>query len=84
MLLKQPWVTLTRLLDAAKCYWPGVTAAAPELAAGRARAGLATGAGPVTCLGSLLCAAAGRVLCHGPDMRPPRLAALAFLPDELD
>jgi hypothetical protein len=56
---------------AAKCYWPGVTDAALEQVAGRAtRAGLDTGAGPVSYLGSLLFAAGGLVLCHGPDMRP--------------
>ena len=65
------------MLYAAKCYWPGVTAAALEQVAGHAaRAGLYTGAGPVTYLGSLLLAADDVVLCHGPDMRPPRPAAL--------
>jgi len=71
------------MLYAAKCYRPGVTAAALEQVAGRAAgAGLDTGAGPVTCLGSLLFAAGGLVLCHGPDMRPPRPAALTFPPQD--
>ena len=71
------------MLDAAKCYRPGVTAAAPGQVAGRAaRAGLDTGAGPVTYLGSLLFAADDLVLCHGPDMRPPGPAALTFPPHD--
>ena len=67
------------MLCAAKCYWPGVTAAALEQVAGRAaRAGLDTGAGPVTYLGSLLSGADGLVRCHGPDRRPLGPAAWAF------
>lgn len=50
---------------------------------GAARAGLDTGAGPVTYLGSLLFAAGDLVLCQGPDMRPPGPAALTFPPHEL-
>jgi hypothetical protein len=52
------------MLYAAKCYWPGVTAADLHQVAGRAvRAGLATGTGPVAYLGSLLFAADDLVLC---------------------
>ena len=52
------------MLYAAKCYWPGVTAADLEQVAGRAaQAGLDVGAGPVTYLGSLLFAADDLVLC---------------------
>jgi hypothetical protein len=69
------------MLYAAKCYWPGVTAAVLEQVAGRAA--LDTGAGPVTYLDCLLFAADGLVLCHGPDMRPPRPAALTFPPHGL-
>jgi hypothetical protein len=72
------------MLDAAKCYWPGVTAAALEQVAGRAaRAGLDAGTGPVTYLGSPLFAADGLMLCHGPDMRPPWPAELMFPPHGL-
>src|SRR5215470_3706002 len=43
------------MLYAAKCYWPGVTAAALNQVAGRAaQAGLDAGAGTVSYLGSLL------------------------------
>ena len=74
-------MTLTRMLHAAKCCWPGVDAAALEQVTGRAaRAGLDTGAGPVTYLGSLLFAADDLVLCHGPDMCPPSPAALTSPP----
>ena len=58
------------MLYAAKCYWPGVTGSALELVAGRAaRAGLDTGTGPVSYLGSLLFAADDLVLClfQGPS-----------------
>jgi len=52
------------MLYAAKCYWPGVTAADLKQVAGRAAAtGLDTGTGPVTYLGSLLFAADDLVLC---------------------
>ena len=52
------------MLYAAKCYWPGVTAADLEQVAGRAsRTGLDTGTGPVTYLGALLFAADDLVLC---------------------
>jgi hypothetical protein len=69
------------MLCAAKCYRPGVTAAALEQVAGRAaRAGLDTGAGPVTYPGSLLFAAGDLVPCHGPDMRPPGPAVVTFPP----
>ena len=52
------------MLYAAKCYWPGVTAAHLEQVAGRAaRAGLGAGAGPVSYLGCLLFAADDLVLC---------------------
>ena len=58
------------MLYAAKCYWPGVTAADLEQVAGRAaRAGLDAGAGPVSYLGCLLFAADDLVLClfQGPS-----------------
>ena len=52
------------MLYAAKCYWPGVTAADLEQVAGRAsRTGLDTGTGPVTNRGALLFAADDLVLC---------------------
>ena len=69
------------MLYAAKCYWPGVTAADLEQVAGRAAStGLDADAGPVSYLGSLLFAADDLVLCHGPDMHPPGPAALSSLP----
>ena len=58
------------MLYAAKCYWPGVTAADLEQVAGRAAStGLDADAGPVSYLGSLLFAADDLVLClfHGPS-----------------
>ena len=58
------------MLYAAKCYWPGVTAADLQQVAGRAAGtGLDTGTGPVSYLGSLLFAADDLVLClfHGPS-----------------
>jgi hypothetical protein len=58
------------MLYTAKCYWPGVTAAALEQVAGRAaQVGLDTGAGPVTYLGCLLFTADDLVLClfQGPS-----------------
>lgn len=52
------------MLYAAKCYWPGVTRADLHQVAGRAaRAGLNTGTGPVSYLGSLLFPADDLVLC---------------------
>ena len=52
------------MLYAAKCYWPGVTPADLKQVAGRAtRAGLDTGTGPVSYLGSLLFPGDDLVLC---------------------
>jgi hypothetical protein len=52
------------MLYAAKCYWPGVIPADLDQVAGRAaNAGLDTGAGTVSYLGSLLFAADDLVLC---------------------
>jgi hypothetical protein len=59
------------MLYAAKCYRPGVTAAALEQVAGHLP-------------GSLLFAADDLVLRHGPAMRPPRPAALTFPPRDFD
>lgn len=58
------------MLYAAKCYWPGVTAADLQQVASRAAGtGLDTGSGPVTYLGCLLFAADDLVLClfQGPS-----------------
>jgi hypothetical protein len=58
------------MLYAAKCYWPGVTAADLNQVAGRATStGLNTGTGPVSYLGSLLFAADDLALClfQGPS-----------------
>ena len=52
------------MLYAAKCYWPGVTAADLDQVAGSAaRTGLDTGTGTVSYLGSLPFAADDLVLC---------------------
>ena len=69
------------MLYAAKCYWPGVTAADLEQVAGRAsRTGLDTGTGPVTYLGALLFAADDLVLCL---FRGPSRAAVIQASDQL-
>jgi hypothetical protein len=61
--LKRRQVTLGAMY-AAKCYWPGVTRTDLEQVAARAAyAGLSTGRGSVTYLGSLLFAADDLVLC---------------------
>jgi hypothetical protein len=52
------------MLYAAKCYWPGVTAADVQRVAGRAaQAGLSPGRDRVAYLGALLFAADDLVLC---------------------
>jgi hypothetical protein len=52
------------MLYAAKCYWPGITAADLDQVADRAaRGGLDAGVGPVSYLGSLPFAADDLVLC---------------------
>jgi hypothetical protein len=85
MLLKQPWVTLTRMLYAASATGPASPPPPPGAGppGGPPGPGLDTGAGPVTYPRSPLVAADDLVLCHRPHMRPPGPAALAFLPHEL-
>jgi len=62
--LKHPQVTLTHMLYAAKCYWPGVIQADLDQVADRAAwAGLDADTGTVTYLGSLLFADDDMVLC---------------------
>ena len=69
------------MLYAAKCYWPGVTAADLEQVAGRAAAtGLDAGTGPVSYLGCLLFAADDLVLCL---FRGPSRAAVIAASDRL-
>ena len=69
------------MLYAAKCYWPGVTQADLGQVAGRAaRAGLDTGTGTVTYLGSLLFADDDLVLCL---FRGPSRAAVIQASDQL-
>src|SRR5215469_16975717 len=69
------------MLYAAKCYWPGVTPADLNQVAGRAaQAGLATGTGPVSYLGSLLFPADDLVLCL---FRGPSRAAVIAASDRL-
>ena len=69
------------MLYAAKCYWPGVTAADLDQVAGSAaRTGLDTGTGTVSYLGSLLFPADDLVLCL---FQGPSRAAVIAASDQL-
>ena len=71
--MKHPRVTLTRMLYAAKCYWPGVTDSDLEQVAERAAdTGLDIGQRDSDYLGSLLLAADDLVLCLSAACPGPR------------